>query len=72
MKVIKDALLSGDKVSPKCYNRLKDPFSGKVGIDCSGGFFGALLEKVVNQLKSEGHIVNTVKIDNKSHYVVEI
>ena len=72
LKVIKDALLSGDKVSPKCFTRLKDPFSGKVGIDCSGGFFGALLEKCIAQLKSEGHIVNTVKVDGKSHYMVEI
>lgn len=70
-KVIKDALLSGDKVSAWCNNRLKDPFTNKVGIDCSGGFWRALLEKVVAQLRAEGHTVGMVKVDNRTHYLVE-
>jgi len=71
-KLIKDALLSGDKVSAYCVSRLKDPFSGKVGVDCSGGFWRSMLEKVQHELKAEGHIVNEKKIDGRSHIYVEI
>jgi predicted ATP-dependent serine protease len=78
-KLIKDALLGdGDfkgkpeKVSAYCVSRFKDPFSGKVGVDCSGGFWRAQLEKVRHELAAEGHIIGEKKIDGRTHIYVEI
>lgn len=63
-KVIKEALLRGEKLSRYCYSRL--------GVDCSGGFWGARLEKVAHQLRAESHVIGESVIDGRRHIFVEI
>jgi len=78
-KLIKDALLGEgefqgkpEKISAYCLNRFPDPFTKKVGVDCSGGFWRSMVERVRNQLAAEGHIVGETIIENRKHVFVEI
>lgn len=78
-KLIRDALLGEgefkgkpEKVSAYCVNRLKDPFTGKVGVSCSGGFWRSMVERVRNELAAEGHVMGEAIIDNRKHVYVEI
>ena len=71
-KLIKDELLKGEQISAYCLARFKDPFSGKTGVDCSGGFWRSMVEKVAHELKAEGHIIGEVNKDGRKHYFCEI
>jgi len=67
-KVIKDALLKGDKVSAYCKDRLLQPHK----MDCSGGFWRSRLEHVRADLQAEGHVVSEARISGRLHIFVEI
>jgi KaiC/GvpD/RAD55 family RecA-like ATPase len=71
-KIVKDAFLRGDKISGWSYTEFKDPFTDKMGIDCSGGFFRGIVERVKKQLQAEGHIFGERRIDGRSHIFIEI
>lgn len=71
-KLIKDALLSGDKISAYCLSRYHDPFTEKMGVDCSGGFWRSMLERVREELSAEGHIMGESVINNRKHIFCEI
>jgi len=78
-KLIKDALLGEgafkgkpEKVSAYCLARFKDPFTEKMGVDCSGGFWRSMVERVRNELAAEGHIMGETIIENRKHVFVEI
>ena len=70
-KLIKEALLKGDQVSAYCQGRFEDPFTKKMGVDCSPGVWRSTLEKVVSALKAEGHVVGVVLKDSRRHYRIE-
>lgn len=71
-KLIREALLGGDRVSAYCQGRFKDPLTEKMGVGCSPGVWRALLEKVVSSLQAEGHIIGTEIRDSRRHYFVEV
>lgn len=71
-KLIKDALLKGERVSGYCAARFTDPFTNKMGVDCSGGFWRAMLERVRSELAAEGHVIGEAKVDGRTHIFVEI
>ena len=78
-KLIKDALLGSgefegkpEKISAYCLTRFKDPLTGRMGVDCSGGHWRSLVDRVANELRAEGHVVSTAVISNRSHFYVEI
>jgi DNA polymerase III delta prime subunit len=71
-KLIKEQLLKGEKISAYCLARFEDPFTKKMGVDCSGGFWRSMLERVAHELKAEGHVVSELRINNRLHYVVEV
>lgn len=71
-KLIKDELLKGEKISAYCLARFPDPFTNKTGVDCSGGFWRSMLERVKTELSAEGHVVGESIRDNRKHYFVEI
>jgi predicted ATP-dependent serine protease len=75
-RLIKELLLGGEKVSAYCYQRLKDPDSGKVGIECSGGYWRGCLERVRRELEAEGHTVRESKDgpggQNRTHIYIEV
>lgn len=72
LKLIKELLLKGEKISGYCFNRFEDPITGKMGVDCSGGYWRTMIEKAKNELEANGHVLNTVKIDGRTHVYVEI
>lgn len=53
LKIIKDRLIEGDKISGYCFERLN--------VDCSGGFWRGMVEKAKKQLKSEGYDIGEDK-----------
>jgi AAA domain len=64
---IKVQLLSGEKISGYCYQRL--------GIDCSGGYWRGMIEQVKKQLQGEGYVMGEARSGpsgkNRAHvYVV--
>lgn len=63
-RVIREALLRGERISRQCHGRL--------GVDCSDGFWNARLEKVGHDLQSEGHTVLKEQVNGKSHTRVEV
>lgn len=71
-KLIKEAFLKGDKLSGWSYNDFKDPTTGKQGIDCSGGYWRGLLERVKRELQAEGHVFGERRIDGRAHIYIEI
>lgn len=71
-KLIKEAMLKGDKVSGYSAADYPDPFSKKMGVDCSGGFWRAMLEKVVSELRAESHVVVEATVSGRRHFYVEI
>jgi hypothetical protein len=71
-KLIKEALLRGEKVSGYCLARFPDPFTKKMGVECSGGFWRSILDKAVYDLKANGSIIGEAKIDGRTHFYVEM
>ena len=71
-KLIKDELLGGKKISAYCLSKFKDPFTGVMGVDCSGGFWRSMLERVVNELRAENHIIGETILDNRKHFFLEV
>jgi predicted ATP-dependent serine protease len=70
-KLIREALLKGDAVSAYCQGRFEDPFTKKMGVDCSPGVWRSTLEKVVSALRAEGNVIGMVLKDSRRHYRVE-
>lgn len=58
-RLIRDRLLAGDSLSGYCFERL--------GADCSGGFWRALVMKVTDQLRTEGVNVVERRIEGRTH-----
>ncbi len=58
-KIVRDALLAGERVSGYCFERLK--------ADCSGGFWRMAVMKVCQQLGEEGYEVIEAKISGRTH-----
>lgn len=70
--LIKELLLKGESISGYCFTRFADPITGKTGVDCSGGYWRTMVEKVRRALEAEGHILNEKKIDGRTYVFVEI
>ena len=70
--LIKEKLLQGEKISAYCLSRFADPFSGKMGVDCSGGFWRSMVERVSHELAAEGHKIGEMDINNRRHVFVEV
>jgi predicted ATP-dependent serine protease len=70
--LIKELLLKGERLSGYCFSRFPDPITGKMGVDCSGGYWRTMVEKIKSALEAEGHIMNEVKINGRTHVYVEI
>ena len=70
--LIKELLLKGESISGYCFSRFKDPITDKMGVDCSGGYWRTMVEKVRRSLEAEGHILNEKKIDGRTYVFVEI
>lgn len=70
--LIKEKLLAGEKISAYCLTRFNDPFSNKVGVDCSGGFWRSMLERVRSELAAEGAIIGEADIKNRRHIFIEV
>lgn len=70
--LIKELLLKGEQISGYCFNRFNDPITGKMGVDCSGGYWRTMIEKARHALESEGHVLNEKKIDGRTYVFVEI
>jgi DNA repair protein RadA/Sms len=70
--LIKELLLKGEQLSGYCFNRFPDPITGKMGVDCSGGYWRTMIEKAKNALESEGHVMGEKKIDGRTFVFVEI
>lgn len=60
---IKEKLITGEKVSGYCFERF--------GINCSGGFWRGMLTKACEELKADGHVISTCRIDGRQHSYVE-
>ena len=71
-ELIKTKLLEGEKISAYCLSRFPDPFSNKMGVDCSGGFWRSMLERVRHELAAEGHKMGESIINNRAHVFVEV
>jgi KaiC/GvpD/RAD55 family RecA-like ATPase len=63
-RVIKEALLRGEKVSRACHARL--------GVDCSDGFWATRVEKVAQELRATGKNMQKGNVDGKSHNWMEV
>lgn len=70
--LIKEKLLVGEKISGYCFTRFNDPITGKMGVDCNGNVWRVYIEQARRQLEAEGHILNSVKIEGRTHIYVEV
>lgn len=68
--LIKEALLAGVPV-PERDNTLFKAKDGKVGYDCSGGFWAAQVSAVCQAFKAEGQIIGKTYVDGKPHFRLE-
>lgn len=68
LKLIKDKLLAGEKISGYCFERFN--------VDCSGSYWRGMLAKASQQLTQEGHRISTTRSglggSNREHSFVEI
>ena len=62
-RVIKEALLRGERISRQCHGRL--------GVDCSDGFWNARLEKVLHDLRAEGSVMGKAQVGGKQFQFIE-
>jgi predicted ATP-dependent serine protease len=67
-KIIKEALLAGQKVSAYDKDKLLAPHK----LECSGGFWRSRLEKVRYDLAAEGHVIGEVRLEGRLHIFVEV
>lgn len=63
MKLIKERLLAGEKISGYCFERLN--------VECSGGFWRGMLARACKELQNEGKTVEETRVDGRLHNFVK-
>lgn len=73
VKLIKDELLKGERISGYCFARFPDPITKEMGVKCSGNLWRSFVEVARKQLEAEyGETLTEVDIDNRRHVFVRV
>ncbi|MFA5750617.1 MAG: AAA family ATPase [Candidatus Shapirobacteria bacterium] len=64
LKLVKDKLLEGEKISGYCFERFN--------VDCSGGFWRGMLAKAVKELQNQGFKIAEERINGRLHSYIEV
>ena len=63
VKLIKEKMLAGEKISGYCFERFE--------VEVSGGFWRGMLARAVKELQAEGNKVAETRVDGRLHNYVE-